>query len=95
MADDVTKKLREQVGSMTTRDWLVRVSELRQALESRDRTIAEQARTIARLRTIADELRAKVAQLEATPKNPEIPQTPQPTRPREGSPSGGQAPESS
>ena len=65
MADEVGKRLREKIASMTTRDWLVRVSELGQAVESRDRVIAEQRGTIARLREIVDELRAKVAMLEA------------------------------
>jgi hypothetical protein len=65
VGDDVTKKLREQVGSMTTRDWLVRVSELRQAVENRDRVLAEQRRTIERLRALLTTERAKTARLEA------------------------------
>lgn len=50
---------------MTTRDWLVRVSKLSQAVESRDRVIAEQRRTLDRLYKLLDNERAKTARLEA------------------------------
>ena len=73
MADDVTKRLREQVASMTTSDWLVRVSELSQAVENRDRVIAEQRRTIERLRKLLDAERAKLARMEAEPEKSEGP----------------------
>ena len=65
MGDGITEQLREQLPRMTTHDWLVRVSELRQAVENRERKIAEHERTIARIRKIGDELRAKVERLEA------------------------------
>jgi hypothetical protein len=65
VGDEVTKRLREQVGSMTTRDWLVRVCELRQAIESRDCVISEPRRTIERPRRLLDPKRARVARLEA------------------------------
>src|SRR4051812_48090809 len=60
MADEVAKRLRERLATMTTHEWLVRVSELSQAVESRDRVIAEQRRTIERLQELLDGLRAQV-----------------------------------
>jgi hypothetical protein len=78
---------------MTTHDWLVRVSELRQAVESRDRVIAEQERTIARLRAIGDELRAKVTRLEAALATSGISKKGGARPHRKGTPSGKQDPE--
>jgi hypothetical protein len=66
----------------------VRVSELRQAVESRDRKIAEQERTIARLRAIGDELRAKVTRLEVALATSEASKKRGAWPHREGAPSG-------
>ena len=88
MGEDVTKKLREQIASMTTRDWLVRVSELSQAVESRDRVIAEQRRTIDRLRKLLDEERAKIARMKADPANSGAPKKSGSTRRRKADPTG-------
>ena|SRR5512143_3673165 len=81
MADEVAQRLRERLAGMTTHAWLVRVAELRQAVESRDRVIAEQQRTIDRLRAIGDELRATVARLEAEQAGTAASAAPKPARP--------------
>ena len=95
MGEDVTKRLREQVASMTTRDWLVRVSELQQAVESRERVIEEQRRTIARLRELLDELRAKEAPRTSAPEPPQVEQIELRTRNPKGTRSRRQPPENS
>jgi hypothetical protein len=78
---------------MTTHDWLVRVSELSQGVESRDRVIAEQRRRIARLLEIVDELRAKLVRQDAGKNASQPPSTQRPTRRRKGDRSNGSASE--
>ena len=52
--------------SMTMRDWIERVCQLQNAVEYRDRVIAEQKQTIASQLAIIERLRARVEKLEST-----------------------------
>ena len=54
----VSKKLREQMAKMTRLDYLTRIMELQQAVEAKDRRLAEAEATIERLRKLLAEARA-------------------------------------
>ena len=60
------------IGTMTTVDYLARIMELTRAVEWRDGKIAEQEATIARLRELLAEARAKLSEhgISADPPRP-------------------------
>ena len=60
---------------MTMRDWIERVCQLQNAVEYRDREIAEQKKTIASQLAIIERLRARVEKIESTATTATNPET--------------------